>query len=143
MHTRRKKIINTCIPMAISLSTSWRAPAQISLTLSSYMSLSSIALGRSFMHHLVSVQSCCRQVLAGYPTLAHLFEGFHRSTSLMSLLLLFQQCPACFVHLSWMVFKMGDRCPYSCYFVRCCLQDLFNTACSILVQLLSSFLSYA
>ena len=36
---------------------------------------------------------------------------------------------------------MGDRWPYSCCFVGCCLQVLFNTACSILVQLPSSFFS--
>ncbi len=33
------------------------------------------------------------------------------------------------------------RRPYSCLFVGCCLQDLFNTARSILVQLPSSFFS--
>ena len=36
---------------------------------------------------------------------------------------------------------MGGRCPYSCCFVECCLQDLFNIVCSILVWLQSSFFS--
>ena len=58
----------------------------------------------------------------------------------MSSPLLFQQCPTCLAHLIWMVFEMGGRCPYSSCFVKCCLQDLFNTTCSILVQLPSSFL---
>ena len=58
----------------------------------------------------------------------------------MSLPLFLQQCPACLAYLIWMVFKMGGRDPYSCCFVGCYLQDLFNTALSILVQLPSSFL---
>ena len=36
---------------------------------------------------------------------------------------------------------MNCRCLYSCCFVGGCLQDLFNTVRSILVQFLSSFLS--
>ena len=40
-----------------------------------------------------------------------------------------------------MVFEMVGRCPYSCCFVGCCLQHLFHTDRSILVQLSSSFLS--
>ena len=67
---------------------------------SCHSSLLSIALGRSSRLHPVSVQSCCRQVLTGCPTLAHLYEGVHRSTSLMSLSLLLQQCSAwCLVYL--------------------------------------------
>ena len=59
----------------------------------------------------------------------------------MSSSLLLQQCPACLVHLTWIVFVMGGRWPYSYCFVGCCLQDLFNIACSILMYLLSSFFS--
>ena len=40
----------------------------------------------------------------------------------MSSSLLLQQCPACLVHLTWIVFVMGGRWPYSCCFVGCCLQ---------------------
>ena len=60
-------------------------------------------------------------------------EGVHRSTSLLSSSLLLQQCPAYLVCLTLIVFVTGSRWPYSCYFVWCCYQDLFNIACSILV----------
>ena len=53
----------------------------------------------------------------------------------------FQQCPTCLLRLIWMVLEIGGRWPYSCFFVRCCYQDLFNIARSILVQIPSSFLS--
>ena len=59
----------------------------------------------------------------------------------MSSSLLLQQCPTCLVHLTWIVFVMGGKWPYSCRFVGCWLHDLFNIACSILVQLPSSFFS--
>ena len=66
-------------------------------------------------------------------------SGVHRSTSLMSSSLLLRQCPACLVRLAWIVFVMRGRWPYSWCLVRCCLQDLFNIARNILVQLPSSF----
>ena len=43
------------------------------------------------------------------------------------------------VCLIWMVLEMGGKCLYSCCFVGCCFQDLFNIACRILVQFPSSF----
>ena len=55
--------------------------------------------------------------------------------------LLLQQCPACLVRLIWIVFVMDGRSPYSCCFVVCCLNDLFNIARSILMLLPSSFFS--
>ena len=58
-------------------------PAQISLTLSCHFSLSFIA------------------------AFARLYEEVHRSTLLMSSSLLLQQCPACLVRLTWIVFVMG------------------------------------
>ena len=88
--------------------------ARISLTLSRHPSLSSIASCRSSGIHPVH-------------------EGVHRSTSLMSSSLFLQQCPARLVRLTWIVFVMDGRWPYSCCFERCCLQDLFNIACSIFV----------
>ena len=97
--------------------------------------------GWSFRLHLVSIQSCCRYVQAGCSTLARLCEEVSWRTSLMSSSLFFQLCPTCLIHLIWMIFKMGGRCPYSCYFVKCCFQDLFNIALSILVQFPSSFFS--
>ena len=51
----------------------------------------------------------------------------------MSLSLLLQQCPACLVRLTWIVFVMGGGWPYSRYLVDCCRQDLFNIARNILV----------
>ena len=57
----------------------------------------------------------------------------HRSTSLMSSSLLLQQCPAYLVRLILIIFVMGGKMPYSCCFVKCCLQDLFNIARSIFV----------
>ena len=57
----------------------------------------------------------------------------------MSSSLLLQQCPTCLVCLICTVLEMEGR--YSCCFVGCCLQDLFNIAPSIPVQLPSSFFS--
>ena len=108
-------------------------PAWISLTLSRHFSLSFIASGRSSGIHPVSSQSCCMYVWAGRPAFARPYVGVHRSTSLMSWSLLLQQCPACLVRLTWIVFMMGGRLPYSWCFVGCCLQDLFNIASSIRV----------
>ena len=107
--------------------------AQISLTLSRHQSLSSITSGRSSGIHPASAQSCCMLVLSGRFAFARPCEGVHWSTSLMSSSLLLQQCPACLVRLTLIVFVMGGWWPYSCCFVGCCLQDLFNIARSILV----------
>ena len=108
-------------------------PARISLTLSRHFFLSFIASGRSSELQPVSSYSCCMYVRAGRPAFARLYVGVHRSTSLTSSSLLFQQCPACLVRLTWIVFVMGGRWPYSWCFVGCCLQDLFSIARSILV----------
>ena len=107
--------------------------AQISLILSSHFSLSFIASGKSSGLHPISSHSYCMYVLAGRPAFAWPYVGVHRSTSLMSLSLLLQQCPACLVRLTWIVFVMGGRWPYSWCLVGCCCQDLFNIAHNILV----------
>ena len=107
--------------------------AQISLTLSRHFSLSFITSGRSSGLHPVSSHCCWMYVHAGRPAFARPCVGVHRSTSLISLSLLLQQCPACLVHLTWTVFVMGGRWPYSWCLVWCCHQDLFNIAHSILV----------
>ena len=52
-------------------------------------------------------------VQAGRPAFAPPYVGVHRSTSLMSSSLLLQLCPACLVRLTWIVFVMGGRLPYS------------------------------
>ena len=83
--------------------------ARISLTLSRYFSLSFIASSRSSGLHPVSSHSCCMYVRAGRPAFARPYAGVHRSISLMSSSLLLQQCPACLVRLTWIVFVMGGR----------------------------------
>ena len=87
--------------------------AQISLILSRHFSLSFITSGRSSGLHPVSSHSCCMYILAGRPAFARPYVGVHRSTSLMSSFLLLQQCPACLVRLTCIVFVMGGRWPYS------------------------------
>ena len=103
------------------------------ITLSRHFSLSFIASGRSSGLHPVSSQSCCMYVQAGRPAFARPYVGVHRRTSLMSSSLLLQQCPACLVRITWIVFVMGGRWPYSWCLVGCCRQDLFNIARNILV----------
>ena len=77
--------------------------------------------------------SCCIYVLDGRPDFAWPYVGVHRSTSLRSSSLLLQQCPVCLVRLTWIVFVMGGRWPYSWCLVGCCRQDLFNITRKILV----------
>ena len=108
-------------------------PAQISLTLFRHFSLSFITFGRSSGLHSVSSQSSCMHVRAGHPAFAQPYVGVHRSTSLMSSSLLLQKCPSCLLCLTWVVFVMGGRWPYTWCFVGCCLQDLFTITRSILV----------
>ena len=107
--------------------------ARISLTLSRHSSLSFIALGRSSGQQPVSSHSCWMYVRAGRPAFARPCVGIYKSTSLMSSSLLLQQCPACLVRLTWIVFVIGGRWPYSWCLVGCCCQDLFRIARSILV----------
>ena len=84
--------------------------ARISLTLSLHSSLSFIALGRSSGQHPVSSHSCWMYVRAGRPAFARPCVGVHKSTSLMSSSLLLQQCPACLVRLTWIVFVQLVSC---------------------------------
>ena len=83
--------------------------AWISLTLSRHFFLSFIASGRSSWPHPVSSHNCWMYVQAGHPVFAWPYAGVHESTSLMSSSLLLQQCPACLVRLTWIVFVMGGR----------------------------------
>ena len=82
--------------------------------------------------------SFCMYDLAGRPAFARAYVGVHRSTSLMSSSLLLQQCPTRLVRLTWIVFVMGGKWPYSWCLVGCCRQDLFNIARNILVELPST-----
>ena len=106
--------------------------ARISSTLSRHFSLSFITSGRSSGLHPVSSHSCWMYVRAGRPAFARPYMGVHRSTSLMTSSLI-QHCPACLVRLTWIVFVMGGRWPYSWCLVGCCCQDLFNIVRSILM----------
>ena len=106
--------------------------ARISLNLSRHLSLSFIASGRSSGQHPVSSHSCWMYVRAGRPGLAWPCVGIHKSTSLMSSSLPLHQCPACLARLTWIVFVIGGRWPYSWCLVGCCRQD-FKIARSFLV----------
>ena len=95
--------------------------AQKSLTLSR-------DFGMSSRLYPVSSHCCCMYVRAGRPAFAWPYVGVHRSTSLMSSSLLLQQSPACLVRLTWIVFVMGGRWPYSWCFVMCCRQGILKKA---------------
>ena len=95
--------------------------------------LSFISSGISSGLHPVSSHSCCMHVRAGRLTFARPYEEVHWSASLMSSSLLLQQSPACLVRLTWIVFVMGGRWPYSWCLVGCCRQDLFYIPRNILV----------
>ena len=107
--------------------------ARISLILSRHFSLSFIASDRSSGQHPVSSYSCWMYVRAGRPAFAQPCVGVRKSILLMCSSLLLQQCPACLVRLTWIVFVIGGRWPYSWCFVGCCRHDLFKIARSILV----------
>ena len=102
--------------------------ARISPTLSCHFSLSFIVSYRSSGLHPVSSHSCCMYVRAGRPAFARPYVGVHRSTSLMSTSLLLQQC---LVHLTWIVFVMGGRWPYTW-----CFGCVATRTCSILLTAL-------
>ena len=102
--------------------------ARISLTLSRHFSLSFIPSGRSSGLHPVSSHTFWMYVRASRPAFVRPHVGVHRNTSLMSSTLLLQQCPACLVRLTCIVFMMGGRWPYSWCLVGCCHLGLFNIA---------------
>ena len=93
------------------------------------------------VHHSQQVFQTTLVVLVGQSTLAHQCEGVDIKTLLMSSFLFLQEYPVCFICLIWIVLEMEGKCLYSCCFMGCCYQDLFNIACSIFVQFSSSFFS--
>ena len=116
--------------------------AQISLTLSLAIHLYYPLLPAGSLDYILCLyRADVDKVLVDCPTLTCLCERVHRKMLLMSLFLLLQQCPTYLVRLIWMVLEMGGRWLFCCCFVGCCFQDLFNIACRILVQFLSSFFS--
>ena len=108
-------------------------PALTFLTLSRNFSLLFIASGRSSGLHPVSSHSCYMYVRAGRPVFAWPYVGVHRSTSLMSSSLLLQRCPAYLVRLTFIVFVMGGKWPYSWCLVGCRRQDLFNIVLGVIL----------
>ena len=111
--------------------------ARISVTLSRHSSLSFITLGRSSGQQPVSSHSCWMYVRAGRPAFARPCVGIHKSTSLMSSSLLLQQCPACLVRLTWIVFR--DRGQVAVQLVSCgvllpgLVQDCTQHSCAIAI----------
>ena len=114
-----------------SSSSSCRAAARISLTLSRHFSLSFIASGRSSGLHPVSSHSCCTYVRGGHHAFARPHVGVHWSIQLWARSCFSSNVLACLVRLTWIVFVMGGRWPYSWCLVGCCRQDLFNIARNI------------
>ena len=76
-----------------------------------------------------------------YSTLYFTRVKVHKRTPFMSSSSFFKQWPAYLVHLTWMVCEIGGKWLYSSYFVRCCFQDLFKRARSIIEKFPSSSLS--
>ena len=105
--------LSCCISSSSSSCRAANTDIRDSLSLSRHFSLSFSATGRSLGLHPISSQSCCMYVRAGRPAFERPYVGVHSSTSLMSSSLLFQQCPACLVCLTWIVFVIGGRWPYS------------------------------
>ena len=103
-------------------------PARVSLTLSRHFSPSFIASGRFSGLHPVSSLSCCMYVRAGRPAFTRPYVGVHRSTSLMSSSLLFQQFPACLIRLTWIFswWEVGGR-------IVSALWGVASRTCSILL----------
>ena len=73
----------------------------------------------------------CRFLLVFLPLFVHVKRstGVHYMCSSLFL----QYCRAYLVRLTLIVFAMGGKWPYCCYFVGCCFQDLFCIARSILM----------
>ena len=110
------------------------------IIMSCRFSLPFIASGRSSGLHTVSSHSCCMYVRAGRPAFAWPYVGVHWSTSLMSSSLLLQQCPACLVRLTWIVFMMGGRWLYSWCLVGCVPPGLQTQTTQIIYCFLQIYL---
>ena len=97
--------------------------------------------GRSSKLHPVSTQSWCNQVLADQPTLLCACLGVKEDNVVYEFVLTSSVVFHIMFVLLVIVCEMRSKWPYSCYFVKCCFQDLFKTAHSILVSFTSSFSS--
>ena len=103
-------------------------PNSLSLSLSRTICLYHPLLLAGLLDYILCLY---RAVVAGRPILALPYEEVHWRTSLLSSSLLLQQCPTFLVRF-WMIFAIGGRRPYICWFVECCFPYLFNIARSIL-----------
>ena len=121
--------IKYSLPLFASLSAltrgGWRYIVTIHVHLFTYLFFSLFIY--IYIHiYIYDATNCCwMYVRAGRPAFARPCVGIHKSTSLMSSSLLLQQCPACLVRLTWIVFVIGGRWPYSWCLVGCCRQDIY------------------
>ena len=76
----------------------------------------------------IAFSTCLLYLVSWFNGISTLFRLFNAE----AIRLEEQQCPACLVRLTWIVFVMGSRWPYSWCLVGCCRLDLFNIACNIL-----------
>ena len=81
---------------------------------------SSIVLGKSSKQHPVSIQNREMWDFSDQSTLVCPWVEVHWRKSLMGSTSLHQQCPARFVHLTWIGCKMGGKWPYKCSFEESC-----------------------
>ena len=100
-----------------------------------------LAPATSSRQHPVSALSWCKNDFSGQPKLAYPYAGVYKKKSLVSSPLLLLQYFSCCVHHICMIFEMGSRWPYSCYFVEFYFQDLFKIAWSILLEFTSRLFS--
>ena len=98
---------------------------RISQTLSRHPSLWSIAFGKSSGQHPVSSQICCSSWTSC------LCSSMWRGSREYITYELVPTTPAVSRMSVSTNFDSFRRWPYSCCFVGCCLQDVFNIACSI------------
>ena len=110
------------------------------LSPSSPYQLSLITGPLDFIHCLYR-PNVCEEMYIGRPTLVCPCVGVPRKTLFMSSSFLLQLYPTDLVYFTQMVYEMGNKWPYSCCFVGCCLQNFFKTAHSILMQFSTSFFS--
>ena len=100
IYTGKDMIIRKCkrhsVKMNSQLSSGW-SDSTDSLK-SCHLSQPVIILGRFSRQHPVSTQSWLMYVFTGWPTLIHPSVRVPRRTLLMSLSLLFQQCPVYLAH---------------------------------------------
>ena len=109
-------------------------PARISVI------LSSTHLYRPSLPEIFQVISCIGTELlyigsSWSSCFVHSYEGVNRNILLISSSLLLHQNPTCLVCLTFIVFMMDGWWLYNCCLLRCCLQNLFKTARSILIYI--------